>query len=70
MGREDRAAAVHASASGHELSGAAWLDAHFGRSRAIYEAMAGAVGLESGWRELAAGCGPGSSLPNPLGRVR
>src|SRR3954452_13817484 len=59
----NRAAGVHTSASGHELSGADWLDAHFERSRAIYEAMAGAVGLEPGWRVLDAGCGPGSFLP-------
>jgi hypothetical protein len=32
--------AAQASASGHALSGVGWLDLHFDRSRAIYEAMA------------------------------
>jgi SAM-dependent methyltransferase len=61
--QKDEQAGIHATASGHALSGAAWLDAHFERSRAIYEAMAQAVGLEPGWRVLDAGCGPGSFLP-------
>jgi arsenite methyltransferase len=56
-------AAMHATATGHALSDAAWLDLHFERSRAIYEAMAQAVGLEAGWRVLDAGCGSGSFLP-------
>jgi arsenite methyltransferase len=58
-----RETAAQASASGHALSGAGWLDAHFERSRAIYEAIAQAAGLEAGWRVLDAGCGSGSFLP-------
>ncbi len=53
----------HTTASGHALSGVEWLDAHFEHSRAIYEAMARAIGLQSGWRVLDAGCGPGGFLP-------
>jgi methionyl-tRNA formyltransferase/ubiquinone/menaquinone biosynthesis C-methylase UbiE len=52
-----------ATASGHALSGVDWRDAHFAHSRAIYEAMARAVGLQTGWRGLGAGCGPGGFLP-------
>lgn len=62
-GPEERAGGIHATASGHALSGVAWLDGHFERSRAIYEAMAQAVVLEPGWRVLDAGCGPGGFLP-------
>ena len=47
--------------SGHALSDARWLDAHFEHSRVVYEAMARAVGLEPGWRVLDAGCGPAAS---------
>ena len=54
---------AHATATGHALSDVAWLDAHFEQSRAIYEAMAQAVGLEPGWRVVDTGCGPGSFLP-------
>src|SRR5829696_7914717 len=56
-------AAMHATATGHALSDAAWLDLHFERSRAIYEAIAHAVGLQPGWEVLDAGCGSGSFLP-------
>ena len=59
----DPTAATHATATGHALSDATWLDNHFACSRGIYEAMARAVGLESGWRVLDAGCGSGSFLP-------
>ena len=67
----DPTAATHATATGHALSAATWLDNHFARSRGIYEAMARAVGLESGWRgstraaapALSCRCSPRSSAP-------
>ena len=65
----DAGIGVHATATGHALSGVAWLDAHFERSRSIYEAMARAIGLEPGWRVLDAGCGPGGFLPLLAGLV-
>ena len=61
--RTDARDLVEASATGHALSGVAWLDAHFERSRVIYEAMVRAAGFEQGWRVLDAGCGPGGFLP-------
>lgn len=57
------AAAMHATATGHALSDAAWLDLHFERSREIYEAIVLEVGLQPGWAVLDAGCGSGSFLP-------
>ena len=56
-------APVYATATWHPLSGVSWLDGHFERSRAVYEAMARAVGLQPGWRVLDAGSGAGSFLP-------
>jgi arsenite methyltransferase len=48
---------------GHELSGTAWLDAHFMSARAEYEEALRSVGIQSGWAVLDAGCGPGGFLP-------
>lgn len=67
--QRDSDSALQSSATGHALASAAWLDAHFDGSRAIYEAMVAATPFASGWHVLDAGCGPGSFLPALAGRV-
>ncbi len=63
------------TSTGHAVSGADYLDAHFEASRPEYEAMLRSVGLRRGWRVLDAGAGGGSFLPlltqlvGPTGRV-
>jgi arsenite methyltransferase len=57
------------SATGHSLSEAGWLDAHYEACRPEYEAMLRSVGIERGWRVLDAGCGVGSFLPALAGIV-
>ena len=63
------------SSTGHRLSNASFIDAHYAACRKSYEAMLRAVGLQSGWHVLDAGCGSGSFLPlmaelvGPHGRI-
>ncbi len=45
------------------LDAADWLDVHFAACQPEYEALLRAVGIQSGWRVLDAGCGGGSHLP-------
>ena len=52
-----------ATSQGHALSGQNHLDAHFALAQPEYEALLKAVGLQSGWHVLDAGCGVGSFLP-------
>lgn len=52
-----------ATSTGHALSTAAWLDAHYLAAQPEYEAMVRSAGFQSGWRVLDAGCGGGSYLP-------
>ncbi len=54
---------THASSTGQAQTGAAWLDTHFESNRTEYEMQVRAVGIQSGWRVLVAGCGSGSFLP-------
>lgn len=49
--------------TGHELSSAEQLDAHFIVSMPDYKAMLHSVGIEKGWHVLDAACGTGSFLP-------
>ncbi|MCL4298625.1 MAG: methyltransferase domain-containing protein [Anaerolineae bacterium] len=49
--------------TGHALSAASWLGAHYLACQAEYEAMLSAVELQAGWHVLDAGCGSGSFLP-------
>lgn len=54
---------VHSTSTGHSLSDAGWLDAHFEMCRPEYEAMVRSAGFQPGWSILDAGCGPGSYFP-------
>ncbi|MDQ6832370.1 MAG: methyltransferase domain-containing protein [Chloroflexota bacterium] len=54
---------THASSTGQNMTGSAWLDVHFEVNRVEYEAQVRAVGIQPGWRVLDAGCGSGSFLP-------
>ncbi len=67
LARDPRRA--HATAGGHAVSAAGWLDAHFEACRPEYEAILGGVGIEPGWRVLDAGCGGGNFLPRLAGLV-
>jgi ubiquinone/menaquinone biosynthesis C-methylase UbiE len=51
------------SSTGHRLSNANFIDAHYMVCQASYEAMLRAVGIQPGWHVLDAGCGSGSFLP-------
>ncbi len=51
------------SSTGHRFSNANFIDAHYAVCRASYEAMLRAVGIQSGWHVLDAGCGSGGFLP-------
>jgi len=51
------------TSTGHALSDAPWLDAHFESARAEYEDALRFVGILSGWAVLDAGCGPGGYVP-------
>lgn len=51
------------SSTGHRLSNASFIDAHYAVCQKSYEAMLRAVGLQPGWHVLDAGCGSGSFLP-------
>lgn len=51
------------TSTGHALSAAAWLDAHYLAAQPEYEAMLRSAGFQRGWRVLDAGCGGGSYLP-------
>lgn len=53
----------HTTSTGHEMSSADWLDAHFLAMQPEYEEMLRWVGLQSGWHVLDAACGNGSFLP-------
>lgn len=74
-GEHGTGAGDHASSTGQELTGAAWLDVHFAACRPEYEGMLRSVGLQPGWRVLDAGSGSGSYLPliaeavGPGGRI-
>src|SRR4029079_5795010 len=46
------------TSTGHALSDAPWLDAHFESARAEYEDAIRFVGILPGWTVLDAGCGP------------
>jgi SAM-dependent methyltransferase len=65
----DSAPPPHATTSGHAVSAAGWLDAHFEACRPEYEAILRSVGIEPGWRVLDAGCGGGNFLPLLAGLV-
>lgn len=51
------------TSTGHALSAAAWLDAHYLAGQPEYEAVLRSAGFQAGWRVLDAGCGGGSYLP-------
>lgn len=51
------------TSTGHRLSNAEHLDAHYVVCRRMYEAVLRAVGIQPGWYVLDAGCGSGSFLP-------
>jgi arsenite methyltransferase len=51
------------TSTGHALSDAPWLDAHFESTRAEYEDALRFVGILPGWTVLDAGCGPGGYVP-------
>lgn len=53
----------HTTSTGHEMSSADWLDAHFLAMQPEYEEMLRWVGLQPGWHVLDAACGNGSFLP-------
>ena len=55
--------AAQTTSTGHALSGADWLDAHFESARAEYEDGLRFVGIQPGWKVLDAGCGGGGFLP-------
>ena len=59
----EEVAMTTATSTGHALSTAAWLDAHYLAGQPEYEAMLRNAGFQSGWRVLDAGCGGGSYLP-------
>jgi ubiquinone/menaquinone biosynthesis C-methylase UbiE len=50
------------NSAGHTMSSACWVDAHYLACQPEYEAMIRAVGLQSGWHVLDAGCGTGQFL--------
>ncbi|HEY8599170.1 MAG TPA: class I SAM-dependent methyltransferase, partial [Thermomicrobiales bacterium] len=54
---------AHTTATGHAVSAAGWLDAHFEACRPEYEAILSSVGIGRGERVLDAGCGGGNFLP-------
>lgn len=54
---------LKSTSTGHALSAAAWLDAHYLAAQPEYEAMLRSAGFQRGWRVLDAGCGGGSYLP-------
>ena len=54
---------LKSTSTGHALSAAAWLDAHYLAAQPEYETMVRSVGFQRGWRVLDAGCGGGSYLP-------
>jgi arsenite methyltransferase len=54
---------VTANTLGYQLSHAAQLDGHFFLCQNEYEAMVRAVGIQTNWHVLDAGCGVGSFLP-------
>jgi arsenite methyltransferase len=51
------------TSTGHAMSSARWIDAHYIACQAEYEEMLRSVGLQSGWQVLDAGCGTGGFLP-------
>ena len=51
------------TSTGHALSAAAWLDAHYLAGQPEYEAVLRSAGFQAGWCVLDAGCGGGSYLP-------
>ena len=51
------------SSTGHRLSNADFIDAHYTACRNMYETMLRAVGIQPGWSVLDAGCGSGGFLP-------
>ncbi len=53
----------HTSSTGHTMATGDWLDLHFEAARPEYEAQMRAVGIQTGWRVLDAGCGGGPFLP-------
>jgi SAM-dependent methyltransferase len=59
---ESDSLAQHTS-TGHRLSNADFIDAHYAVCRTMYETMIRAVGIQSGRQVLDAGCGSGSFLP-------
>jgi SAM-dependent methyltransferase len=59
----------HESRSGHLLSDAVWLDAHFAACRQEYEELLNFARFERGISVLDAGCGSGSFLPSIRERV-
>ena len=53
----------HETSTGHSVSHASWLDAHFQSARSEYEASLRYVGIEPGWTVLDAACGGGGFVP-------
>lgn len=51
------------TSTGHSLSEASWLDAHFESARVEYEESVRWIGIQPGWKVLDAGCGNGGFLP-------
>jgi arsenite methyltransferase len=56
-------ASRYQTSTGHALSDATWLDAHYQSSQLEYEEALKYVGIERGWNVLDAGCGGGGFLP-------
>jgi arsenite methyltransferase len=65
----------HTTSTGHAVSDAPWLDAHFQAALPEYEYALRFVGIQAGWTVLDAGCGSGGYVPmicdqtGPTGRV-
>lgn len=51
------------TSTGHAMSSANWIDAHYVACQAEYDGMLRSVGLQVGWNVLDAGCGTGRFLP-------
>jgi arsenite methyltransferase len=62
VGPESNSSSI-ATSTGHAMSSASWIDAHYVACQCEYEAMISSVGLKSGWHVLDAGCGSGGFLP-------
>src|SRR5215472_6352560 len=58
------------TSTGHAVSDAGWLDAHFESARPEYEEGLRFVGIQPGWKVLDAGCGGGGFVPLICEQVR